>query len=326
MDRRRIVISTVTGVAVIVGLYLLVPHLVGLENTWRRVRDGDPWWLALAVAFEIGSFAGYVWLLRAVSATAGRQMSRAAGWRITLAGVAATRIITVGGAGGIAITVIGLHDEGFSTREASERQAVDLVLLYAVFFGLILIDGVVLAVAGIGNAALTITPAVIAAAAIVLALVMARVPDGFERSLRSRWGRRGAALAAFPTILAAGVRGGWQMLRDNEPSVLGAFVWWLLDVAALGACIAAFGGRIGVLQVLMAYLVGHIFNVLPVPGGVGPVEGGIIGALVAFGEPASLALVATLAYQLISVWLPAVPGAYALWQVRRNHARVVQTT
>jgi uncharacterized membrane protein YbhN (UPF0104 family) len=67
----------------------------------------------------------------------------------------------------------------------------------------------------------------------------------------------------------------------------------------------------------MAYLVGHAFNVLPVPGGVGPVEGGIIAALVAFGEPAGLALVGVLSYQVISVWLAALPDAVALMRLRR---------
>jgi uncharacterized membrane protein YbhN (UPF0104 family) len=69
----------------------------------------------------------------------------------------------------------------------------------------------------------------------------------------------------------------------------------------------------------MAYLAGHAFNVLPVPGGVGPVEAGMI-ALVAFGEPAGLALAAVLGYQVISVWLPAAPGALALLGLRRQHA------
>lgn len=97
MDRRRIVIWIACAAVVLVGLYLLVPHLVGLEDTWRRVRDGNPWWLALAVGFEFASFAGYVWLLRAVARRDGRKLSRAAGWRITLAGVAATRIVSLAG-------------------------------------------------------------------------------------------------------------------------------------------------------------------------------------------------------------------------------------
>jgi uncharacterized membrane protein YbhN (UPF0104 family) len=46
---------------------------------------------------------------------------------------------------------------------------------------------------------------------------------------------------------------------------------------------------------------------------------------VAFGEPAGLALVGVLSYQVISVWLPAVPGAVALVRLRRVHD-VVGTT
>jgi uncharacterized membrane protein YbhN (UPF0104 family) len=72
----------------------------------------------------------------------------------------------------------------------------------------------------------------------------------------------------------------------------------------------------------MAYLAGHAFNVLPVPGGVGPVEGGTIAALAAFGEPAGLALVGVLSYQLVSVWLPVAPGAVALARLRRSGAGV----
>jgi len=304
---------------VLVGLYLLVPRIAGLEETWHRIEDGDPWWLALGVALEAISFAGYVWLLRAVVRQGGRSMSPAAGWRLTLAGVAATRIVTVGGAGGIAVTVVGLRDEGFTTREASERQAVDLVLLYAVFFGLIVACGVALAALDEGHPAVTLAPAGLSAVIMVAALAVARVPQDFERRLRGRWGKRGAALAALPAVLADGVRGGWLMLRRGDPAVVGALIWWLADIGVFVACVGAFGGHIDLLVLAMAYLVGHIFNVLPVPGGVGPVEGGMIGAMVAFGEPAGLALVATLAYQLISVWLPAVPGAFALWRVRHHH-------
>lgn len=324
MTRRRVLTTLAVTAVVLVGLYLLVPRIAGLEDTWRRIENGDPWWLALGVGLEAVSFAGYVWLLRAVVRQGGRSMSAAAGWRLTLAGVAATRIVTVGGAGGIAVTVVGLRDEGFTTREASERQAVDLVLLYAVFFGLIVACGAVLAALGDGHPGVTVFPATVAAVVIVLALAVARVPADFERTLRRRWGKRGAALATLPAVLADGVRGGWAMLRRGDPAVLGALVWWLADIGVFVACVGAFGGHIDLLVLAMAYLVGHIFNVLPVPGGVGPVEGGMIGAMVAFGEPAGLALVATLAYQLISVWLPAVPGAFALWRVRHHHLVVAE--
>ncbi|HEX5911120.1 MAG TPA: hypothetical protein VFY44_11550, partial [Thermoleophilaceae bacterium] len=247
MTRRRVLTTIAVTAVVLVGLYLLVPRIAGLEATWHRIEDGDPWWLALGVALEAVSFAGYVWLLRAVVRRGGRSMSAAAGWRLTLAGVAATRIVTVGGAGGIAVTVVGLRDEGFTTREASERQAVDLVLLYAVFFGLIVACGVALAALGEGHPAVTLAPAGLSAVIIALALAVARVPQDFERRLRGRWGKRGAALAALPAVLADGVRGGWSMLRRGDPAVVGALVWWLADIGVFVACVGAFGGHIDLL-------------------------------------------------------------------------------
>jgi uncharacterized protein (TIRG00374 family) len=64
--------------------------------------------------------------------------------------------------------------------------------------------------------------------------------------------------------------------------------------------------------------VGQLANVLPLPGGIGGVEGGMIGAFVAFGEPASAAVVAVLTYRAISYWLPLLPGAIAYFQLRRT--------
>ena len=68
----------------------------------------------------------------------------------------------------------------------------------------------------------------------------------------------------------------------------------------------------------MSYFVGQLANALPVPGGIGAVEGGMVGALVAFGEPAGLALAAVLTYRAFAFWLPTVPGAIAYVQLTRR--------
>ena len=71
----------------------------------------------------------------------------------------------------------------------------------------------------------------------------------------------------------------------------------------------------------MAYFVGTLGNLLPLPGGLGGVEGGMIGAFVAFGVDFNLAVVAVLSYRGISFWLPTLPGAIAYFQLRRTVAR-----
>jgi uncharacterized membrane protein YbhN (UPF0104 family) len=72
---------------------------------------------------------------------------------------------------------------------------------------------------------------------------------------------------------------------------------------------------------ILGYFLGHIGNLVPVPGGIGGVEGGMVGVFVACGVPLSLAVVATIAYQAISTWLPVAPGLAAYWSLRRRIAR-----
>jgi uncharacterized protein (TIRG00374 family) len=71
----------------------------------------------------------------------------------------------------------------------------------------------------------------------------------------------------------------------------------------------------------MAYFVGTLGNLLPLPGGLGGVEGGMIGAFAAFGVEFNLAVLAVLSYRAISFWLPTLPGAVAYLQLRRIVAR-----
>ena len=68
----------------------------------------------------------------------------------------------------------------------------------------------------------------------------------------------------------------------------------------------------------MAYFVGMLANVLPLPGGIGGVDGGMIGAFAAFGVEIDVAVVAVLSYRIFSFWLPTLPGAVAYLQLRRT--------
>jgi putative heme transporter len=69
---------------------------------------------------------------------------------------------------------------------------------------------------------------------------------------------------------------------------------------------------------VMGYFVGTLGNTLPLPGGIGGVEGGMIGTFLAFGVSAPLTVLAVLGYRTISYWLPTVPGAIAYFQLRHT--------
>jgi uncharacterized protein (TIRG00374 family) len=108
------------------------------------------------------------------------------------------------------------------------------------------------------------------------------------------------------------------MLRRRDPSLLGVLAGWGFDIAALWASFRAFGHPPPGAVLVMGYYVGTLANTLPLPGGIGGVEGGMIGAFLAFGVNPSLAVLAVLAYRTISYWLPTVPGAIAYLRLRHT--------
>jgi len=136
-----------------------------------------------------------------------------------------------------------------------------------------------------------------------------------------RVARIATRLAALPDAVAAGVREALTILRERDGAVLGAAIWWYFDILTLWAAFKAFGDAPPFSVIVMAYFVGMVANLLPLPGGIGGVDGGLIGAFIAFGVEGSLAIVAVLTYRAFAFWLPTIPGAIAYFQLRRTVAR-----
>jgi uncharacterized membrane protein YbhN (UPF0104 family) len=311
----------------LVALYLLLPKLAGLNETWGRLKHGDPVWLAAAAAVEMLSIAGYALLFRTVFGRGMRRLGWKASIQIPLAGIAAIRLFAAAGAGGVAVTAWALVHAGMEPRVVACRMVANLIVQYAVylvalvFFGL----GVGLGVLpGHGPFELTLLPAVlsIVLAGIVLSAVL--LPVGFERRLRRisggpRWWRRlMERAAAAPTALGDGARTAVSLIAERRPGLIGAVLYWAFDIAALGFSFRAFGGHPQFAIIVLGYFLGTLGSLLPLPGGIGGVEGAMIGSFVAFGIPASQAVIAVLAYRAISFWLPTLPGIAGYIALRRT--------
>jgi len=321
---RRVVAILGLGAAATAFAVFVLPEIAGAGAEWERVRRGEPVWLVAAGLAEILSYAGYVVLLRVV-------FKPTVPWResflITMAGVAATRLLATGGAGGIALTSWALGRLGLTAGAVARGMVAFLAILYSIYMAALLVLGVGLgtgALPGGGSPLLTLLPAAIAAAAVALALAMVRAPGRIEHrvaSLAAGDGRVRHALGWLARILAnggEGVRFAITLARRRPVTLLAAAAWWGFDIAALAAAFHAFGDAPEVTVLVLGYFVGMLGNLLPLPGGVGGVEGGMIGAFVAFDQPASLALVAVLAYRLVSFWLPTVVGGPAYLVLRRT--------
>jgi uncharacterized protein (TIRG00374 family) len=328
--RRRLLVTIALFVVTIVGLYFVLPKVAGLKHTWGRLSHGSPLWLAAACGVELLSIAGYAVLFNTVFSRDMRRLDWKASLQIPLAGIAAIRLVAAAGAGAVAVTVWALGRAGMQARVIACRMVANLLLQYVVFIAAVIVFGFAVGLGvlpGQGPFELTILPAVlsIVVAGIVLSAVL--VPQDVERRLAQitagpRWWRAFVArLAKAPAALGDGARTATSLLRERPPGLLGAVGYWGFDITALGFCFLAFDGRPAVAVIVICYFLGQLGSLLPLPGGIGGVEGAMIGSFAAFGTPGGEAVVAVLAYRAISFWLPTLPGIAGYFALRRTVRR-----
>ena len=101
-------------------------------------------------------------------------------------------------------------------------------------------------------------------------------------------------------------------------SVVGAVGYWAWDNAVLWATFHAFGIAPPITVILLGYLIGQLGGLLPLPGGLGGIDGGLIGTLIVYGAPAAGTAAAVLAYRVILFWLPLVLGGTAFAALRNG--------
>ena len=330
VTRRRAIafgLFLLTGVAF---LYFVLPKLAGVGTSIHRIERGDSWWIAIGVVLELLSFGGYILLFRAVFVRGQTRIGWPESYEITMAGLAATRLFAAAGAGGVALTAWALRRSGMEPRLVASRMVAFIVLLYTVYAGSLFIDGIGLGTGlfpGGGSFALTFVPAIVAALLFGVTAAVAALPEDIERRLgrravgSGRLARWLATAVTVPALAASGVRAAIELIRSRDPGLLGAIAWWGFDISVLWAMFHAFGTPPPFTVIWMAYFIGMLGNLLPLPGGLGGVEGGMIGAFAAFGVDFNLAVLAVLSYRAISFWLPTVPGAIAYFQLRRTVAR-----
>jgi uncharacterized protein (TIRG00374 family) len=125
-------------------------------------------------------------------------------------------------------------------------------------------------------------------------------------------------LHAFLTGTAASVRDTRRLMFRPDWRILGAIGYLWFDIAVLFACFAAAGQTPPVAPLVLAYQISYLSNFIPVPGGIGVLDGSMIGMLVLYGAGGTVATAATLAYHAISLWVPAIWGTIAFVILQRT--------
>jgi uncharacterized membrane protein YbhN (UPF0104 family) len=314
---RRLARRAIPVLVLLTALGLVVVLAPGLGEVRDLLSGADPAWLALAVAFEALSGVSYVLMFRPVFC---RNMPWRTSWEISWSSLAVGSIVPASGAGGLALGAWILHEGGMPAERIARRSVAFFLIKSSVNFVAVAVLGTVMALGLFGpelSLWLTAFPAALAALLIGIVVVVPRLGPGpppppdavkFRRVLFST---RGA--------LVDGTREAIRLVRDRDPLILiGAVGYWAWDNAVLWATFQAFDASPDLSVLLMGYLIGQLGGLLPLPGGVGGIDGGLIGALIVFGTPAATTAAAVLAYRVILFWLPLIVGGIAFASLRRG--------
>jgi uncharacterized membrane protein YbhN (UPF0104 family) len=304
----RGLISLVILIALVVSLLLAVPGLHGVGDEVADMRVG---WLLVALVLEVLSCLGYVIAFLQVFDRAPVRF----GARVALSELAFGAAVSLGGAGSIAVGAWLLVDRGGNPARVAERSAVLFLLTSA-------INVVTLVLAGLGlwlgvlpgpdNPLLSLVPAAVGIAVLVLFLALPAITDRFAAN------RAPGRMRMLLTEFSATIRATRRLLTTPDWRIIGAIAFLWCDIGVLAACFAAAGPVPPLATLVLAYQIGYMSNLIPIPGNIGVLDGSLVGMFVLYGTSATIATAATIVYHAIALWIPALWGTIAFIILRRS--------
>jgi len=307
------------------SLYLLAPKLISVFTSWPELKTLKPQWVALALGFEALSYVS-LWTMQRVALHASSwftvgtsQLASGAVGSVVPGGAA-----TAGAFGYRMLVQAGIRGADVASGLAATTIATSATVLAMPLLALPAIVGGVAAPKGLVQAAY------IGIAGFVAVAVLSAAAFGFDRPLlvvgrAARWLirrvlRRDAAADLPERLLAQRDRMKEAFGRRWYIALAGSVGKVGFDYVALICCLAAVGARPSPSLALLAYIAGALLAMIPVtPGGLGFVEAGLTGMLTLAGVGGEQAVVATLAYRLVSFWIPIPAGGIAYLLFRRRY-------
>ena len=301
---RRVFWTALLGLASAGLLLWVAPPREVIE----QIGSMSPAWLLAAIAFELGSCLSYVIVFRRFFP----QPPPAVGRRVAWIAMGAGAVLPGGNISSAATTGWLLRRHGIGTQRLIGQCAALLFLLTA--FGFI-VNGLagVLLLAGVSGGPhdllhtggpILVSIGVLSCAA-VLGVLTRRAGAGAPRPVRA---------------IAAGLEGAWRSVGAPHWRLLGMAGFLCLDMAALWAACAATGHSIGFLALAIAYCIGYLTTLVPMPGGLGVLDSGLAGSLVLYGLSPSASVGAVIIYHAIAIWVPGLGGLIAWLPTRARRA------
>lgn len=291
--------------AALASLLLAVPGLRPVLQELRHVGGG---WLTLALVLELASCASFVVVFRHFFDGLPARFAQQLAWTEMGSGA----LLPGGGVGSLAVGGWLLHRVGMPTKQIVQRSSALFFLTSATSVAALTAGGLFLAT----GASLGPPEALYAWLPMIAGTTVFAVAIGLPLLARRReWGAKGPAWLGD---LVAGVTQATRALLHPRWRLLGAIGYLGFDIAVLWAALTAIGYSPPLAVLILAYVIGYLANIVPIPGGVGVLEAGLVGTLILYGAPVVEATAGVVMYHAIAFWIPSLGGLLAYNLLRRH--------
>ncbi len=313
------------------ALYGLAPQILDMWATVPRLLGLSFLWFAVMLVLMAGSYACVWWLTR----IALPQVSWFVAATSQLVSNAVAKTVPGGAAIGAATGYRMLAVSGVNRGTAGAALTATAIISSGVLFMLPLV-ALLISIIGApvpngldrvawGGAALFLLMLIVGFVLVrfdrplyALGRLVERVAQPILRQLHRPGGPTAEGLVQQRDLMVDGLGARWKI------ALLAAVGNWLLDYFALVCALMAVGVTPRFSVVLLAYGAAAVLAMIPLtPGGIGFVEAGLTAMLVLAGVPSDQALLATLAYRVVSYWLPLPAGLAAHVLFRHRYGQMV---
>jgi hypothetical protein len=310
-------------VVVLIIEYLVVPQIAGARKSLHLLADVNTGWLLAGLGLELAALIAYAQLTRSVMPKAS-PLGLWTIFRIDLSTLALSHVVPGGSAAGASLGYRLMTENGVRGTDAAFTMATQGIGS-AVVLNVILWLGVVATIPARGFHPLT---GAVALVGVLLAGLLAALVLGLTRGEQRSADVLRRLTSHLPFVKEDRVASVVHRLsrRLNElgrdralmaRAASWAAINWLLDMASLWVFVAAFGHRMDVTGLVVAYGFANVLAVIPItPAGLGVVEGVLAPTLVAFGAPSAVAILGVISWRLVQFWLPIPAGAAAYVSLR----------
>jgi uncharacterized membrane protein YbhN (UPF0104 family) len=308
--RRRLVVTA----GLVAALATVVVAVPGLRPVIHAVERVDLSWIVLGALLELASCVSFVVVFRLFF----EQLPTVPAHELAWTEMGSGALLPGGGVGSLAVGGWLLHRAGMPTRRIVTRSSALFFYTSATSVAA-MVGGAVLLVTGWSHGRGGVVRAGLPiVAGVLVSLTALSVPP-----LMARIERAESSVPDWLRDTAAGISEAEHFIIHPSWRTLGAVGYLGFDIAVLWATLAATGYHVPIATLLLGYIIGYLANLLPVPGSIGVLEGGIAGTLILYGAPAAPAAAAVLIYHSISFWVPAGGGVLGYLLLRRRLKRFV---